>query len=669
MRNLNLSIQAQLILLVVLGLSSLAIVLQVINSIQQRDALVEGYREQSLTLTTQVSNTIDSVALFVGSLEEVTQLQEVLSDLAEENENVDFIAVADPDGNLIYHSQPALSGEQDSNLARLPRLETTREAVDSYNEVYLTSRYFDAGNLQGPQEFQVIVGMAAEPVDEQLQESVISATVATVLAVLLVSVVLLAILRANLISPIQELAKVSQDIQGGKLDLRAPNTGRRDEIGRLSTAFNSMTEQLATSIDTLETRVNERTRDLRLAGNVSRQITTVLNIDQLMKQVAGLVSTSFDFYAVIVFLLEDEGLVARATADQQGKAVDLESNRVIPLDADPSIVALAARDRKAINVGQVEKAPRYLSLTQLPETGSELAIPIQLGDNLLGVFDIQSDKADRFSPQDVTLLTTLADQIAIAVRNAQLFEETEAAREEAEQANKVKSQFLAAMSHELRTPLNAILNFTQFVSTKRMGDINEKQENALNKVVTSAKHLLGLINDVLDISKIESGALELYIEDNIDIHPELNEAIDTGRSLLKDKPVEIRLEAPESLPLLTGDRQRIRQIMLNLMSNAAKFTDEGHILVKVTHDSKEIVLSIEDTGVGIPEAEHENIFEAFRQARTGIRKGGGTGLGLAISRRLAMAHGGRLWLTSEVDKGSTFFVALPLVREAVLEKS
>lgn len=238
------------------------------------------------------------------------------------------------------------------------------------------------------------------------------------------------------------------------------------------------------------------------------------------------------------------------------------------------------------------------------------------------------------------------------------------AKAEAERANKIKSQFLANMSHELRTPLNAILNFTQFVSSGMFGEVNAKQVEMLEIVVNNGRHLLSLINDILDISKIESGALELFIEDNIDIIPEIEEAIRSGEATIRERDVEVQIirEFAPNLPRITGDRRRIRQVMLNLITNACKFTEEGSITISAKPDDLHyILLSVKDTGMGIPESDFGKIFENFRQADAGKKHGGGTGLGLPISRKLVEAHGGKIWLESVVGEGTTFYVRLPLM--------
>jgi signal transduction histidine kinase len=230
----------------------------------------------------------------------------------------------------------------------------------------------------------------------------------------------------------------------------------------------------------------------------------------------------------------------------------------------------------------------------------------------------------------------------------------------------MKSQFLASMSHELRTPLNAILNFTEFVALGILGPVNDEQIDALNKSTDSGRHLLSLINDVLDMTKIESGMMKLFVEADIDPQAEIAQVVNTVQSLLADKPeVKLTTDIAPDLPRLTGDRRRIRQVLLNLLSNAVKFTEEGSITLQAQRQGEHLRFSVIDTGAGIAPADQAIVFEPFRQTETGIRHAGGTGLGLPISKRLVEAHGGVLWVESIVGKGSTFSFTLPIDSDAL----
>lgn len=259
-------------------------------------------------------------------------------------------------------------------------------------------------------------------------------------------------------------------------------------------------------------------------------------------------------------------------------------------------------------------------------------------------------------------------RLQLAAQNVNLEQTNKAldeARVQAEAANTLKSQFLANMSHELRTPLNAILNFSRFVSEGMLGDVNTQQVETLGKVSDNGKHLLSLINDLLDISKIEANQLKLFLEDDVDLQKEFGAVTDVARSMLTDKPVKVVTYVDPDLPLILADRRRIRQIMLNLVSNACKFTDEGQVNLSLKRDGDNLVFSVADTGPGIAKEDHELIFETFRQTQAGLMQGTGTGLGLPISRRLAEIHGGSLTLESELGQGASFIVSLP-IRSAVL---
>ncbi len=268
------------------------------------------------------------------------------------------------------------------------------------------------------------------------------------------------------------------------------------------------------------------------------------------------------------------------------------------------------------------------------------------------------ERAPVDTKDEVGQLAKAFNEMANAIQQREI--SLQAAREQAERADKVKSMFLASVSHELRTPLNAIINLTKFVMIGIYGTVNAEQVDTLNKVERSSKHLLNLINDVLDISKIESGSLELFVEDGLKINDIIRLAVETGKGLLMNKPIDIVLELDPDLPLLRGDEQRMRQIMLNLISNACKFTEEGQIVIKSYRQNQEILVSICDSGPGIDPKYHETIFEVFRQTKVGLRKSEGTGLGLPISRRLTEAHHGRLWVNSTSGEGATFYVSIPV---------
>lgn len=420
-------------------------------------------------------------------------------------------------------------------------------------------------------------------------------------------------------------------------------------------------EALKQSEAELEKRVAARTRDLKLASDVARQITTVLDLKELLPKLVAQTKTTFNLHFVSIFLFEPDTkrLALAAGTDEAGRKMK-EEGIGYQLEARPSLIAQAARDRQSVVINNVAEAEAHAKNPYLPDTKSEAVFPMYVGNELIGVMGTQSDLLDRFSPDDVEIFSTLAEQIAIAVKNAQLFESQKELTQELIKADQIKSQFLASMSHELRTPLNAIINFTEMVSLGMMGPVNEDQTGLLNQSLESSQHLLHLINDVLDISKIQAGQLALFIENKVDLQTELASAMSMVEPLIKTKPVKFVKDIDEELPLLSADKRRIRQIILNLLTNAAKFTDEGSITLSVKKHEDHVLLVVADTGSGIPKEMQSVIFEPFLQTEDGLKHAEGTGLGLPITKSLVEAHGGKLWLESEPGDGAVFYVKLPV---------
>ncbi len=240
-------------------------------------------------------------------------------------------------------------------------------------------------------------------------------------------------------------------------------------------------------------------------------------------------------------------------------------------------------------------------------------------------------------------------------------EEAEAARERAERADRIKTQFLGNVSHELRTPLNAILNFVEFVTLEMYGPISPEQRDALQKSLSSGQHLLGLINDLLDMTRIDAGMMRLLIDPRIDVHEIIKPILPMITTMSVDKPIQFVTDIDDELPYVRADHRRVRQILLNLLSNAFKFTERGSVTLSIKHQNQHVLFCVSDTGPGISAVEQEAIFKPFTQALNAENRfQGGTGLGLAISHWLVTAHGGTLWLESDAGDGAAFFFTIPV---------
>jgi len=294
-----------------------------------------------------------------------------------------------------------------------------------------------------------------------------------------------------------------------------------------------------------------------------------------------------------------------------------------------------------------------------------LVVPIRLQDSLLGSIELEENQFGReWSEEDRELVQEVAEDLALSLQNARSYQLTVQALEEMREADSLKSQFLANMSHELRTPLNSIIGFSRVILKGIDGEINDTQRQDLTAIYSAGQHLLGLINDILDISRIEAGKMELSFED-VDLEDIVHGVMSTAAGLVKDKPIELVTDLPEELPPVHADNMRVRQILLNLISNAAKFTEEGQIGISTNvlkhGDRQEVLIAVFDTGPGIAPEDQERLFERFSQVdASSTRKAGGTGLGLAITQHLVDLHGGRIWVESAAGEGSTFLFTLPV---------
>jgi signal transduction histidine kinase len=292
---------------------------------------------------------------------------------------------------------------------------------------------------------------------------------------------------------------------------------------------------------------------------------------------------------------------------------------------------------------------------------SLLTVPLLREQKILGGLTVWRRQAGEFDPEVVNLLQTFATQSALAIHNAQLFREIQAKGRELEAANRHKSEFLANVSHELRTPLNAIIGFSEVLLEHLFGELNDKQNEYVDDILSSGRHLLSLINDILDLSKIEAGHMELELT-RFDMPSALDNALVLIRERASRHGVRLEKVVDEQLADFFGDERKIKQVLVNLLSNAVKFTPEGgKIQVRAAVDNGALKISVRDTGVGIAPQDQDIIFEEFRQVGSDYtQKREGTGLGLTLTRKFVEMHGGKIWVDSEPGKGSTFTFTLPI---------
>jgi signal transduction histidine kinase len=287
-------------------------------------------------------------------------------------------------------------------------------------------------------------------------------------------------------------------------------------------------------------------------------------------------------------------------------------------------------------------------------------VPLVSADRVIGVLAIQKKTLGAFPEETVKLMQTFASQSVLAIQNARLFREVEEQGRQLAVASQHKSQFLANMSHELRTPMNAVLGYAELLLDGIYGELPAKALGVLERVQTNGKHLLGLINDVLDLSKIEAGQLTLAIEDYA-MGGVVRAVVSATESLANAKGLKLIATIADGLPIGHGDERRLTQVLLNLVGNAIKFTDTGEVEISAQAASGAFEVAVRDTGLGIAEADQKRIFEEFQQVdNTSTRKKGGTGLGLAISKRIVEMHGGTVAVRSAPGEGSTFQLTIPV---------
>ncbi len=427
----------------------------------------------------------------------------------------------------------------------------------------------------------------------------------------------------------------------------------------------TLAAQAAIAIQNVELfqELTRSAEELRALGEISQAVSSSLDVDEVLgtivaraAQLSGTEGGSIFGYDASSGLFE----LRTCVGTDPSLVAELESTRI---HIDATFVGRAARSGRPLQASDLAREPPDPHVEGLLRGGwrSLLAVPLLWEQELLGMLIVRRKTTGPFSDRAAELLETLASQSAVAIHNARVFSELQARSRQLEVASRHKSEFLASMSHELRTPLNAVIGFSDVLLERMFGDLNDRQDEYVRDIRDSGRHLLELINEILDLSKVEAGRMEL------DVAPvSLLHVLEHGLAMVRERAgrrgVSLTLESDDDLGLVSADELKLKQVVLNLLTNAIKFTNAGgsvHVFARLEGKCAEI--EVRDTGIGIAEDERGRIFEAFQRGGRGVRTSTeGTGLGLTLSKRIVELHGGRMWMQSEFGAGSTFGVAIPV---------
>jgi signal transduction histidine kinase len=580
--------------------------------------------------------------------------------------------VVDGQGRLIAHPDISLV-LRNTDLSRLAQVQAARahlagkqtEQVQEADDIQ-THRVLTAYAPISPLGWIMFVELPVEeayaPLYTTLERSGL-----ILLAGLLLALVAGLILARRMVVPIQALRLGAARIGSGDLGQRiAIRTG--DELEGLADQFNDMAGKLQESYADLEKKVEERTEqlaqsvaELRALGEISQAVNSTLDLETVLNTIVSKATqlAGTEAGAIYVYDRASKEFRLRATYGMSDKLLAAMENQHATISHAVGLLTATAEPQQVPDLRDTPPDP-INEMFMRAGYRARLLLPLMAPDGAVGALVVRRRAPGEFPKNTVDLLQTFAAQSVLAIQNARLFSEIDEKSRQLEVASQHKSQFLANMSHELRTPLNAILGYTELVLDSIYGEVPDKARATLERIQANGKHLLGLINDVLDLSKIEAGQLTLSLAD-YSIKDMVHNVYGAVESLATSKNLALRVELPKDLPQAHGDERRLTQVLLNLMGNAIKFTDAGQIGIHTSVADGSFTVAVHDTGPGIAEQDQAKIFEEFQQADSSITKQkGGTGLGLAIAKRIIEMHGGRLWVESKVGEGSTFSFTVPV---------
>jgi signal transduction histidine kinase len=482
----------------------------------------------------------------------------------------------------------------------------------------------------------------------------------------------------NLVRRLTALNDGMLAIAGGRLHVPMAAQGA-DEIAAMSDAVeifrkntlerDELLAERAQAAERLEKEVHERTAELaqsvaelRALGEVSQAVNSTINLETVLSTIVAKAVQLSGTDAGTVFVFEDESQKFHLRASYGMDDALVASVKGQPIRAGETVIGQATQERRAIQLPDLQPGSSSLILDVILRAGFRawLTIPLLAADRIVGALVVRRRKPGKFPKDTVDLLQTFGAQSVLAIQNARLFKEIEEKARELEIASQHKSQFVANMSHELRTPLAAILGYAELMQEGFYGGLSEKAITSLTRIRSNGKHLLGLINTILDIAKLESGQFSLNLADY-----SLGSVVETVRvateSLAETKKLTLKTDVAARLPVGFGDEQRLTQVLLNLVGNAIKFTDIGEVRITAAAMNGHFAVGVTDTGPGIPRHELHRVFNQFHQVDSSNTKAkGGTGLGLAIAKQIVEMHGGRIWVESMLGKGATFLMELPV---------
>jgi signal transduction histidine kinase len=544
---------------------------------------------------------------------------------------------------------------------------------------YAMPVYEASGGEQAP-AFQgaVVLDFVYPIADFQRSARFIAVSFFVITAASLVGALLLTGSRVRrLARPIRRLAAAADQIAEGRRDI-AVTIETKDEVGRLAQSFNEMAAALQWNEDALRGKISEITALYEIGQEISAQVRLEPTLDLIVRRACALLKSDLSLLA----LREDgrEEFVERARTGAGSEAA--AGLRIRPGEGlGGRVVASGEPLRVGDYLGEYTDSP-FLPIVKQTLMKSFIAVPLKSEQEVIGVLYVMSAAPHKFQDEDTHLLSALATQATIGITNAKLYQQVQQHAEQLEEriaertweltelnrqleeASRHKSEFLANMSHELRTPMNAIIGFTRLVMRRAKEQLPQRQYENLQKSLNSAEHLLTLINQILDLSKIEAGRLEIYPEPFL-LGALIEECVRTVEPMIKPEILDLSSSVEDGLPELFSDRDKLRQILLNLLGNAIKFTERGQIRVAARRDQEWVAVAVSDTGPGIPKDKLDFIFQEFRQLDGGAtRPHGGTGLGLSISRHLAHLLGGDIFVESVEGRGSTFTVKVPATYRA-----